>query len=681
MLKDHPPLVNELKADLPNHLGRIVRRCLEKDPDLRYQSARNLHHELETLYGEIKAVQSTPRQLLPPEQSPPAAAAQSGDAVPPRPDSVTFTLGRKMLWPVAAVAAVAAVALGWWLLPARDSQRSAEPLEIRPFTNDGGWKEWPQLSPDGEKVAYVWYRQGAESGNLYVKPLGLGTRPLPLTETPAREMSPVWSPDGKEIAFARAGEEGAAIFLVPALGGQERKLVDLVGPLAVSYDYHLPALSWSPDGKWLALAEKSSVDEPAHIVRVSLDSREKTRLTSPPENVLGDFFPAISPDGNYLAFMRSGSASWGSLDVWVQPLEGGQARRLTFGRFDSSASLFWTPEGDEIIYTTAFADRGAIYRVRLEGGEPRMIPGIGGNTGYFSVRGSRAIYQQRNQQLLSIWRVPGRMASAGDRIPQPFVDSTWYDGNPAFSPDGRKVAFSSWRGGQSNIWLCERDGSNPVQLTRFGSHTGTPRWSLDGRRIVFDSLESGNQDIWIMDVEGGVPRQLTVDPAEDATPFWSRDGRWIYFHSSRSGRPEIWRLPAEGGEPSRITDDGGFYAEESWDGETLYYVKSWTGEGIWAKALEGGGADRQVAPEPVRWYDWTVAKTGIYFIQQDVKTPLLTSYRIHFFDFASGEVTEVFRRDGPFAYEWLAASPDEEWLLFGANQAGQAELMLAENFR
>jgi Tol biopolymer transport system component len=681
VLKDRPPSVTEVRTELPNHLGRIIQHCLEKDPERRYQSAKDVRNELDGLRDEVKSGQSMVRQAHPSEESPSVAEVPS-ESVPSRPDSVTLTIGRKRLWPVAGVAAVAAVALGWWLLPARNSQRTAEPLEITPFTNDGGWKEWPQLSPDGEKVAYVWYREGVQSGDLYVKALGLGTRPLPLTESPTLEISPVWSPDGREIAFARAGERGSAIYLVPALGGQERKLVDLVGPSQISSGYTLPALTWSPDGRWLAFSEISREDEPAHIVRLSLDSLERTRLTSPPEDTLGDFFPAFSPDGEHLAFLRSSAADWGDLDVWVQPLEGGQARRLTFGKYDSAVAVSWTPGSDEIVYSTGIWGGGSIHRVSLEGGEPRGIPGIGENTAFFTVRGSRIVYQQRHARAPSIWRVPGRSAPAADRVPRAFADSMWIDYNPAFSPDGQKVAFQSYRSGQANIWLCDRDGSSPVQLTRFTSHTGTPRWSPDGRRIVFDSLESGNWDLWVVDAEGGVPRQLTMDPAEDGTPFWSRDGRWIYFHSSRSGRSEIWKQAVDGGETVQVTDKGGFYAEESWDGESLYYTRKHSGGGIWRKPLVGAGADQEVLAGPVpTWGDWAVAKTGIYFNTIERENAYSTTYRINFFDFASGEVTEILRLDGAFEHLFLAVSPDEEWLLFGQSPMGVAELMLAENFR
>jgi Tol biopolymer transport system component len=654
-----PPVpVLQLNSDLPAEVGHTLDKCLEKDPDLRYQSARELVADLKR------------------------SRRDSTSGVPtPRPDAPAGKLRRGgLVWAATGLLAVLALALGWKLLSDRDAGAPVEPLEFAPFTTDGGWKEAPQLSPDGEKVAYVWYREGSENSDIYVKALGIGARPLALTEGPAQELSPVWSPDGRQIAFTRVDEQGASIHLVPSLGGQERKLVDVSGPPA--FGYLLPALNWSPDGRSLVFAQRMPDSEPSRIVRLSLDSLETTRLTSPPENTLGDFFPAFSPDGRSLAFMRSSSAIWGDTDIWVQPVEGGQPRQITFGKYDAAVQLAWTSTGDEIVFTGGMRGGATIYRVSLEGGEPRQLPGIGQNTAALTVNGTRIVYQQRHVQAPDIWRVPGRKTAPAGRIPRTLIDSSWADGSPAYSPDGRWIAFQSERSGHPNIWRCDHDGTDPVQLTRFESHTGTPRWSPDGRRIVFDSLESGNWDIWVLDAESGTARQLTQDPGEDGTPFWSRNGQWIYFHSSRGGDSQVWKLPAEGGEPVQVTRDGGFYAEESWNGRTLYYIKSHTNSGVWHKPVGGDDPGRELLPQPIRSFaDWTVAETGIYFSTVTREDSFRTGYTLQYFDFASGEVELLLRRDGQYEHMYVAVSPDEEWILFAEEPIGRAELMLAENFR
>jgi Tol biopolymer transport system component len=151
---------------------------------------------------------------------------------------------------------------------------------------------------------------------------------LRLTEHEAYEARPAWSPDGRQIALVRVLEEGEsatdAIYIVPSLGGQERKLTEVEGPVEASF-YLLPSLSWSPDGRWLAFVEKTAVGEPARIVRLSLDTLEKQPLTSPPKQTFGDLLPEVSPDGSLLAFVRSGAGEdvgANNQDVWVQPVEG-----------------------------------------------------------------------------------------------------------------------------------------------------------------------------------------------------------------------------------------------------------------------------------------------------------------------------------------------------------------------
>jgi serine/threonine protein kinase len=247
ILREEPVALSGLGH--PEPLERVILRCLEKRPEDRFHSAHDL-----------------------------ALALQSVVPLTPLPPPVARTGWRRRAVAVGVGALVVLAGLGWWLRPTRVPDRPPAPVKITPFTTDGGIKLFPRLSPDGEKVAYTW-ASPSEGADIYVKPLGPGTRAIRLTNHPDLVGSPAWSPDGRLIAFARSfsfGDPRLALYTVPSLGGTERKLTE--GP---SYVY--PSLSWSPDGRGSVFAVQRSKDEPSRVVRLSLDTLEKRALTSPPE--------------------------------------------------------------------------------------------------------------------------------------------------------------------------------------------------------------------------------------------------------------------------------------------------------------------------------------------------------------------------------------------------------------
>jgi Tol biopolymer transport system component len=124
------------------------------------------------------------------------------------------------------------------------------------------------------------------------------------------------------------------------------------------------------------------------------------------------------------------------------------------------------------------------------------------------------------------------------------ISSSRFQADQQFSPDGKRIAFSSDRSGSFEIWVCNSDGSSPVQLTSFGgAYTGTPHWSPDGRWIAFDSRPGGKAGVFVISSEGGEPRRVTEGNWDDIVPSWSRDGKWIYFSSNRGGDKELWKVP------------------------------------------------------------------------------------------------------------------------------------------
>ena len=155
---------------------------------------------------------------------------------------------------------------------------------------------------------------------------------------------------------------------------------------------------------------------------------------------------------------------------------------------------------------------------------------------------------------------------------QAVLASAYREAWPRYSPDGKRIAFESDRGGFSEVWLANADGSGAFALTNFrGPVTGSPAWSPDGRQIAFDTRASGEPQVYTIRAEKGAqPQRITTGNA-NFLPAWSADGRFLYFVSNRTGNSTIWRVPAEGGPAVQISRDFGFAPQASPDGRYLYF--------------------------------------------------------------------------------------------------------------
>jgi Tol biopolymer transport system component len=488
------------------------------------------------------------------------------------------------------------------------------------------------------------------------------------------------------VAFIRVEDTGSSILTVPALGGPERKLRTID-------TWFGSALSWSQDGTALAFSDRTSPDGPYAVFRLELASLQVRRLSDPTPAYIGDAFPAFSPDGRTIAFARI-SASGGLLiggEVSIMPASGGEPRML-----DKDPSvvggLDWSPDGRSLVFSSARTFSPRLWRVDVEGGAARPQdlgedPRISNATGPETVTdvslpfrvsiarsGTRLAYA-RSAYDTDIWGVD-LVGSAAGR-PRKVVATTRLEEAPQFSPDGRRIAFSSARTTTNpEIWICDSDGTNCFQLTSLGVPCGTPRWSPDGRRIAFDAPPAGNGEVFTVDVDTRLARRLTDRRSDDGVPSWSRSGRWIYFASDLGGSWQVWKLPADGGKPFQVTAQGGFAAFESGDGQWLYYTRPWA-PGLW-RMPAGGGAETRILDVPHCWGYWGLGPDGIYVLDAKARARP-TIERV---DPATGRRLPVATLAGePACGEpGLAISPDGRSLLY-VDAVRTSDLMLVENFR
>src|ERR1700741_3732834 len=224
-----------------------------------------------------------------------------------------------------------------------------------------------------------------------------------------------------------------------------------------------------------------------------------------------------------------------------------------------------------------------------------------------------------------------------------------FNWRPQFSPDGKRFVFESNAFGYSDLWACDGDGSHCGPLTSLRGTSGAARWSPDGRYIAFEFRPRDRTEIYLLEVGGGPPQLLpTLPGADNGGPSWSRDGKSIYFTSDQGGEPfQLWKVALKGGPPVQITKNGGVFGAESADGLFLYYSK-FNLPGIWKMSLQSG-EERRIMDQAGTsdWYNWALARNGIYF--RDAKDwknhdPIGV---IDFFDFATGKTTTVSTEEHP----------------------------------
>jgi Tol biopolymer transport system component/DNA-binding winged helix-turn-helix (wHTH) protein len=561
---------------------------------------------------------------------------------------------------------------------------------IRPLTFDGGIKLHPRISPDAQKIAFTGNIDDPANLDIYVKAIGPDTGFIRVTDDPAPEFFPTWSPQGDRIAFVRRvpGEGSLSIRTVPWTGGQTQKVVDVAGsPGHLNYD--IATLSWSPpDGRYIVYGERPP-DTPSRIVQFDLVERKKRVLTVPPPraNAIGDFGPSYSPDGTRIAFVR-GPASYLNLDLWLMDADGANARRLTELRMLEVSGVAWTPDGRELLFSAGNRFKFRSYSIRPDEGVTRPVLGLGENDRWPSLAGDRLVFQKSFQEELRLWQVAPR--SGADRS-TPARDFGIDGVKLVFSPDGARVAWHSTQTGSVQIWVADRDGANARVVTAL-TDAWDPQWSPDGRLIAFWSYaDDGQSDVYGVDPDTFHVRRLTVHEADDLSPTFSRDGRWIYFCSTRRGATQIYKMAVEGEherEAVAVTRDGGCYGAESRDGRHLYYDAFDFDVGlpmrgpVWRLTLGSEEPPVEVLPGwPRADRSWALADGGIYqLISGDgLAGP---DFVLNYFDFTSGTSTELYRGTGARAF-YPSVSPDETIVLFAKtkNTPARSELWVIEDFR
>lgn len=645
ILNDEPPRLTQPPATVPRHLAMVVEHCLEKRPNERFQSARDLCFSLGQLSGRsasgrvevgarassaqaaglaraaaearataAEARASAPasassREALspPPSVSPypaPAAAAAASRAAA----KAAAANRPSRLFALVAMATLGAVLVveawtGWVRIRAARPKPAAAPhasstagalapLRVVPFTFTG-LDHSPAASPDGKRVAFVSTRDGTP--RIWTSPVDEG-KELALTEGP--DDSPRFSPDGASILFARRTPKGTGIWRIPASGGEPRRIVDD----AFEAD-------WSPDGARVAfLRQVPALDHSHGVVGIAqADGSGEHELAPFVDCVLGGV--RWSRDGRKIAVTRIPSGrgdpdlllvdpSTGKEEVLPSPAPHARLTTATWSR--ESLAFGWTAGPSAGSPGPALVVRrppgrgpaaGLFWADGLFGGSatrPPVVEWLGPDPDRFvfdseRVRQALAIVSLGPAGGGGAGAAPRAVAGSGARqaaYPTPLTFGGGIDRQPVFSPDGKRVVFSSSRGGTFELWTIGLEALDSPRVSALAGLSGRranerePAFSPDGREIAWSSETGGVREIWAADVDGGRARQVSHDGVDAGAPTWTRDGRWIVYASGNPEKAGLWRIRPDGSGASHLLPGYWTLPEVSPDGRTVLAVGS-----------------------------------------------------------------------------------------------------------
>ncbi len=510
ILSEEPPLVSELSGKLSVELDQILKKALEKDADVSYQTASDLRADLKRVRREIDSSSSLRS----------ASGTLINTDEKPRLNYLPI---------VAGIFALIFIGLGiWFFFKQSKPEKSVEALEWAQakhsqLTDSYETESYPSLSPDGKDFIYT--SQNGDNNDIFRQRIG-GKNPTNLTaNSTATDWMGVFSPNGKFIAF-RSERKPGGIYLMEETGENVRRVSDT--------GFHP---SWSPDGKQIVVSDKSSDVATSHTIpNSSLWIIDVETGNKKPLDTKGDAVqPNWSPNGKRITYWFIEEGKLG--EIATIPAAGGEPVVIAK---DTAMDWnpVWSPDGKYVYFGS---DRGGnmnIWRVAVDEetgavlGEPEAVttPSTYIRHLSFSRDGKTLAYIRYETQsnLQSVAFDPEKLKTVGEV--NMITRGNRQVSTPALSPNGENYVLRYPSLTQEDIAIFSRDGSNLRYLTSDKFRDRTPRWSPDGKRIAFASDRSGKYQIWMINADGSNLRQITFSEKTGAVaPIFSPDGMRIAF--------------------------------------------------------------------------------------------------------------------------------------------------------
>jgi Tol biopolymer transport system component len=576
ILHEEPTPINEISSRVPRGLGKVVNRCLRKDPKRRYQSTAEIDVPLEKLAAEHKSTSmyGASKRTVPAEKWLP--------------------------WVFTALVLGALIAGAVFWLQRLPNQSVDE--DLTQITLETGLDTDPSVSSNGQQVVYASDRSGEGNLDIWIQPVSSKTA-VRLTNHPANDHEPSISPDGRSVAF-RSERDGGGIYVVGTAAGREASRLAALGRRP----------RFSPNGKWIAYW----VGQPEGASKIYVIPS----AGGEPRQIAPDFaaaYPVWSADSASLLFVGRKGETLGSAgaDWWIAPFASGQLQNTGGCRalrqhavvHDEACPAPGDWKGKRIFFTLPESGGSNLWQAELQPSrdvttKPVQVTfGDGIRIQPSGTAQGKVVFSKQSLNI-DVWSVPirageGRLAGEWKKLTTDLAVDLY----PSLSADGLKLLFQSNRGGNQNAWLLDLNSRSETPVPSGRKGLLWPRLSPDGSKVSFAEENAGQYDRYYMPVNGGEITSLCqgCGPGMD----WSRDGKRVLIEDMWARSIALVTLGAPG-KAQLLRNRESTLAEPRFSPDERWIVFTWR--------TEPAGSRIYIAPlrgeAPVGVSDWVLLTQG-----------------------------------------------------------------------